>query len=500
MNFSLAARYLRLALAALAVLGISGCFPFERIWWSPKGDRAVVLQEGRLHLVGADGALGPVLPEEFINEGTVVPHVAWLPDGSGFVCQRARMIPTWAEMRALVPEDEAKAVDKMLPAVLPLLEAATKLALEPNTLQGVVNTLPLTKKKDFGLAVLRMREIDKARVDGLVSTLPEGPKILAALEEEGAGFLLNELCLIKLEPKTLKTLKAPISLVRSMTRPLLLPKISPQQNAMAFLRLDEDEESLDLEVLPLDVRTGAVTGAGFTVAEQVSATFDWMPDGHALVFMSPIRHKEESVHSIHRTVVVNAAGALVKPQNSEETVTLATAATLRRPAMQVLLDGRVLFSSHLLTLPAAATNADPEARLFIISADGKSVQPVPTAPGDLPTDLAWFVASPDGKQVAVVESETDAVAVVAVDTGKTQIISAPHPRWRGRTMPAWKSATELTFAALHENAPAWVLWSEGASTRKLSASWPAAATENWLEEDREKTTQPDVIAKPKKKP
>lgn len=490
---------LRLVLAALAVLGMSGCFPSERVWWSPGGDRAVVLLEGRMRLVGADGTLGEVLPEEFVNEGAVVPHVAWLPDGSGFVCQRARLISTWADIRALVPGEEAAAVDKMLPAVLPLLEAAVKMAFETNTLQGVVNSLPLTRKRDFGLAVLRLRETDKAKVDSLISTLPGGAKILAALNDEAPGFLLHELCLIKLEPGALKTAGAPSSLVRSMLSPLLVPRVSPRQNALAFLRLDEDAESLDLEVLELDGRPGVepATGTGFTVAGHVSGAFDWMPDGHALVFMSPIREKEESLHSIHRTTVVNDTGALVKPRDAEDTMTLATAATLRRPAMQVLTDGRVLFSSHVLTLPAPATNADPEARLFIISADGKTVQPVPTAPEDLPTDLAWFAASPDGKHVAVVESETDAVAVVAVDTGKTEIISAPHPRWRGRTMPAWKSATELTFAALHENTPAWVLWREGAGTRRLSTAWPASATKAWLEEDKEKTTQPDAIAKPR---
>lgn len=502
MNSFVVQHCLRLALAVLAVLGICGCFPLERIWWSPGGDRAVVVLEGRMRLVGADGTLGAVLSADLTHEGTFVPHVAWLPDGSGFVCQRTRLLHTWAEIRSLVSEEEAEPVDKMLPAVPLLLEAAVKLAADTNTLDGVLNSLPLTKKKAFDLAVLRLRETDKARVDGLVATLPGGANILAALEKEAPGFLLHELCLIKLEPKGLKTVGAPVSLVRSMLRPLLLPKVSPGQNALAFLRLDEDEESLDLEVLALDKRsvTDAATGSGFTVAERASAAFDWMPDGHALVFMSPIREKEESVHSIHRMTVVDGTGALVKPQGPNATVTLATAATLRRPAMQVLMDGRVLFSSHVLAFPAAATNADPEARLFTISSDGKTVQPVPTASGDLPTDLAWFAASPDGKQVAVVESETDAVAVVTLDTGKTQLISAPHPRWRGRTMPAWKSSTELTFAALHEKAPAWVLWSEGSGIRRLSTSWPAAATEGWLQEDREKTTQPDVIAKPQEKP
>jgi hypothetical protein len=118
------------------------------------------------------------------------------------------------------------------------------------------------------------------------------------------------------------------------------------------------------------------------------------------------------------------------------------------------------------------------------------VTPVPTAPGDLPVNLGFFTASPDGKRVAVVESETDAVAVVEIDSGKTQIISPPHPRWQCRTMPAWKSATELTFAALHDGGPAWMLWREGEPLRCISESWPKSSTAKWLEQKNDNTTNP----------
>jgi hypothetical protein len=134
--------------------------------------------------------------------------------------------------------------------------------------------------------------------------------------------------------------------------------------------------------------------------------------------------------------------------------------------------------------------------LFIIAADGSAVLPVPTAPGDLPVNLGYFIASPDGRRVAVVESETDAVAVVEVDTGKTHILSPPHPGWQCRTMPAWKSATELTFAALHDNAPAWMLWNGGEGLRCFSGKWPVTATAKWLENKSADAKPEAVNAKP----
>jgi hypothetical protein len=117
---------------------------------------------------------------------------------------------------------------------------------------------------------------------------------------------------------------------------------------------------------------------------------------------------------------------------------------------------------------------------------------VPTAPGDLPANLSFFTPSPDGKRVAIVESDTDAVAVVDLATGKTDIVSAAHPRWGGRTMPAWKSATELTFAALDKptGAPKWMYWIPDAGVRSISKTWPPDATRDWLNEKKDASNTP----------
>ena len=75
----------------------------------------------------------------------------------------------------------------------------------------------------------------------------------------------------------------------------------------------------------------------------------------------------------------------------------------------------------------------------------------------------------------------DAVTLVDVKTGETRVISPPHPHWKCRVMPAWKSNTELTFAGIDEaGTPRWMLWSEEGGIRPISGKWPDHATSEWL--------------------
>ncbi len=466
----------------LSVLMLTGCLPEERVWWSPQGDIAVVATGDSLHLATADGLHGPAL--NVSTENSLLKSVSWLSDGSGFVLQRTRMIAKWEELRDLISEEEIRSVETMLPAVIPLLEAAAALGDQAKTLEDMISGLPEAQVTRFVHAIRRLFEQQPERVEKLLLALSKGSEMVASFKKPGSGYELNDLSIIKLGGENAREDQ---SLARSLLRPALMPRVSPKHQSLAFLRLEEDGESAALEVITLD------GGAAETVARKVSAAFDWTPDGRALVFMAPLGGEGEKLQSIHRVSVIEEDGSLAKPGKP---VTLATAITLNRPVVQVLADGRVLFASQPVTLPATGTGPELSPRLYVISADGSAVTPIPTAPGDLPVNLGFFTASPDGKRVAVVESETDAVAVVEIDTGKTQIISPPHPRWQCRTMPAWKSAAELTFAALHNGAPAWMLWSEGKPLRCISESWSKSSTAKWLEQKSESATSKSPIAKP----
>ena len=126
------------------------------------------------------------------------------------------------------------------------------------------------------------------------------------------------------------------------------------------------------------------------------------------------------------------------------------------PRLAVLPDGDVLFASQPSNLPVRGGEPAVSARLYRISAKGGDPAPVPTAEGALPMDLGHFVPSPDGRKVAVVESGTDAVAVV--------------------------DANELTFPALDPatGSVRWVLLHDE-KIEVLSADWPGEATAGWLE-------------------
>jgi len=466
----------------LLVLMLTGCLPEERVWWSPQGDVAVVASGDMVQLVTADGHSSRPLNLGRWDE--LFKSVSWLRDGSGFVAQRTRVVAKWDELRGLIPAEEIRSVEMMLPLVIPLLETAASLGDQAKTLEDMISGLSESQMKRFAHAMRRKFEQEPERVEKLLLALPKGGELAESFKKSGTGYEISEQCVFKLDGEVVTEAKP---LTCSLLRPALMPHVSPRHDALAFLRLDADGKSVALEIITLD------GGAEQTVARQVSGAFDWTPDGRALVFMAPLGGEGEKLQSIHRINVIEENGSLAKPGKP---VTLATAITLNRPVVQVLADGRVLFASQPVTLPATGTGPELAPRLYVIAADGSAVAPIPTAPGDLPVNLGFFIASPDGKHIAVVESETDAVAVVEIDTGKTQIISPPHPRWQCRTMPAWKSATELTFAALHDGAPAWMLWSEGKPLRCISESWPKSSTAKWLEQKSDSATSQSPIAKP----
>lgn len=475
--------------AALALLCLSGCFPEERIWWSPQGDRALVLIDNRLHLVTADGPLGEAL-DGVSMENVVVKTVSWLPDGNRFICSRERTLKSWAEVVKLIPEDEVKQVDAILPAVEPLLEAAAKIAPTAEKLDHVISSLPTELRTKLIAAVMRTYAENPAAVEAKLTVLPKSEDIIQSLRKDGVSFSVDELCVITLKDgKVGETQGIEASLLMKHA----MPRISPRHDAVACVRFGENDDHASLEVHPLS------GGAPLLVTQRATGAFDWTPDGRSLVFMTPFDGESDKLQSVQKLTVLQPDGQLMKvalekqpdgsvqqmkgPDRLNQPEVLATAIVLQHPSLQVLPDGRVLFAAQPAEMPFLGGEPKEEPRLYLLSEDGKKLAPIPTAPGELPTDLGYFAASPDGTHVAIVEGGTDAVAVVNVGSGKVELISPPHEGWKCSTLPSWKSNTELSFAALHGDKPEpkWMLWSAGSPVRSISSAWPAKATAKWLE-------------------
>jgi hypothetical protein len=122
-------------------------------------------------------------------------------------------------------------------------------------------------------------------------------------------------------------------------------------------------------------------------------------------------------------------------------------------------------------------------RLVLLSPEGGTLDAVPLDPSRFPGGIAAFRASPDGERIAVIEPGSIAVQVIDLASGEVEAASPHRPHWTSTTLPAWKSATELTFAGLPEGSedPTWMLWTQEAGRRAISARWAPQATSGWLE-------------------
>ncbi|RBP45241.1 hypothetical protein DES53_103239 [Roseimicrobium gellanilyticum] len=472
------------ALSALVVLALAGCLPEERFWWSPDGSHALMQLEDGLYLAGADGAAPVKLDIKLGNEGELASRASWLPDGSGFVVNRVLAFSKWEDAKVVIPPGEAAEVERLARGI-PLLITAWNAAHDQKTENtgDVDDWLPVKNRVLLGAAFYLAYTTQRETLEAELRKTPKGEATIEHLREEEMVFPVQEICLVKMKDGKLDG--EPRPLARSL-RALVFPKISPTAKAVAFLHAMEEEDAAKLEVAMLD------GSARLEAAHQISAAFDWTTDGHSLVYSAPVMGKDSNLQRIHRLEVLKADGTLRKrsegdvahPDDLKGPVTLALTLMPTSPRVIALPDGRVLFASQPVTFPAKGEGLEVALQLFTVTADGKTLTPVPTAPGDLPANLGWFTASPDGKKLAVVESDTDAVAVVEIDSGKTEIISPVHASWQCRTMPAWKSSTELTFAALKDGAPKWMLWKQGEGVRCISDSWPSSATARWLEEKK----------------
>jgi len=470
----------RLSPVAIALL-LAGCLPEERIWWSPDGQQALVLVEGALHMVQPGGELGAPLMGAAAKIAATPTGVSWLRDGSGFVLCRELKISTWKETARLIPASEAKKIELLALTVPTLISGASNLASKPADAESLLNSTISGNEDDFLIALLCAYQSQRKTVGKSLLKLPGGADLLKKLNGENSKFAVNEICVVKFAGEGSSSV--PQSLARSL-HPMAFPRVSPTQSVVAWLHMNGTNRPPSLEACSLDGRDH------LTVCESAKATFEWSPDGHSVIFAIPAIGQSDSLATIHKAAVIAESGALIK-QASEE---LAIAVLLDPPRLQTLQDGRVLLSSQPATLPSAGPAPRIVPKLYVLSADGKSIEAVPTAPGALPADLSFFAASPDGKLAAVVESGNDAVTVVDLATGATEVVSPANQDWQCRTMPAWKGPDELTFASLNNGAPQWMLWSKAGGVRSLSEKWPCNAAGDWLKKKQEQKNSPAPAA------
>jgi hypothetical protein len=448
------------SLLAAVVLLAAGCDEVEdRVIWSPDGSRAIVRVNDTLCLLDTNGNLSAPVASNVVS-------AAWLADSHGLVLLRSLQVTHWADAVRLLPADETAAVQSLAKGIPDLLRAGLALAdgESTNLWDRFSGQFRMEHPELLGPAILCVLDTQSGALDQAIQAAKDPEKLRAEISDARTNKIA-EVTVVLLGSGA--STNASHIVERTLTD-LQQARPSPSRKAVAFIR------GGSLMVAPLDGSTNRVV-----VAERVEGNYDWTPDGKALVYAARFAEKWESgamnLVRIERRTVIGPNGELaaVGPQP------LAIGSSTFEPRVRCLPDGRVLFAGLQQRLPASAT-AEQEARLYCIDpASGTNAVPVtlPSPARALPQDLAAFAPSPDGRQIAIVESGSDAVAVLDVATGALEVVSPKHG-WKSTTLPAWRDANELYFAALPEpssSRPELLRLRKGSAPQEVSRSWPGAA-------------------------
>jgi hypothetical protein len=442
-------------LAAGAVLLAAGCDEVEdRVSWSPDGSRAIVRAGNTLCLLDTNGRLSCGIAED-------IAAAAWLPDSHGLVLLQSIDVTSWSEARRLLPPEEvaeAEALAKGLPA---LLRAGLAMAdgVSTNMWDVFGKQFKVERPEIFFAAALCAHDTQSNALHQAAQTARDYEKLRADIE----GIPTNkvtEIVVVSLGNGT--ETNASRTIVRSIVE-IQQPRASSTAKSVAFIR------GGSLELAPLGGSTNRLI-----VAEKVVGEYDWTPDGRTLVYAVHTGEKWESggpVRIERRTVL----GSKSELDTNNPAEPLAIDVATFAPRIRCLRDGRILFAGNQQSLPSSAA-ASQEARLYILDpAQGTNAVPVtiPSPAGALPQDLAAFAPSPDGRQIAIVESGSDAVAVLDVATGAVEVVSPKHG-WKSTVLPAWRNGNELYFGALPQassSRPELLRWSKGSAPQVVSKSW-----------------------------
>lgn len=464
-------------LPLFAAILLSGCNPQERVWWSPDGTRAAVIVNQQLLLTDADGKVLEKLPEE-----PLVQAATWTPDQSALFVNRVRAVQNWSDTKAQLPATEAQRIEELATAMPDLIRTAIAIGKDADSIHQLLGrVLPGSPELIHNAFLLAERESTQP----VNEALTKAPTVIASLQKrkpEEKRFAFYELISIRLKDNSaLGTQRVLLTSVHQLGA----PKVSPRFPVMVYPKRIGQGDIVSLVLRSLDGTSERV------ITTDALPTFDWTPNGNSIACMVSLVGNDGLVSQVQRIDLLDETGQWFPEDSSFPSQDLAAAVVPFKPRLDVLPNGTVLFASQPAQLPLSDPNPQQPPNLYLVSMKGGEIRPVPVPEGGLPTNLGFFSVSPDGQSVAVVESDTDAVAVVDVYSGRLTLISEPHPNWKCRTLPSWRTSNALTYASLDpaSGKVRWMEWDRDGVTREISADWPAENTENWLEYKESETKE-----------
>lgn len=446
----------RLCLALVCCLLLAGCFDFKRVFWAPNGQVAALIAEDTLYFCDAKGELaGPFLTNAYA--------VSWFSNSQDFLVETSIKAKTWTDFTNTSKGEWVREISAEAASLVPRLKAG-------ETSGEVLGNLKETKGEGFVEALwLCWRDCHGSEL----ADIKEHEDLVK--EREAQTYLIQRMRYA--DRQVSKTTE----LFQAIT-PCLDLRLSPDEKWFATTGIAG----------PLSVASATEPGVPVTIeTNQVSFFPDWTPDGRSLVFIKAdgsASGQSIRLGVISRRLVLDDHGALKANNPNEDIAGLIFDETGK---VRCLKDGRIVFSSIEVRLPATAREMPQREQLYAIDPE-RYHSVIKLIPQDLEAEVPqkWvtFEVSPDSKRISA-ELDNGGVIIYDLASGKVETVQPDADRKSSGITPVWKTADELCFAAIATESTTnqlhrldLAIWKNG-KTQILSDSWPTNVINKFFNTD-----------------
>ncbi|HKQ49331.1 MAG TPA: hypothetical protein VJZ71_14770 [Phycisphaerae bacterium] len=451
----------------LTVSFLAGCLPEKRIVWSPDGRRAAVATPQGLYFIDADGK---VLPPKLPNTPA---RCDWFPDGKQLAVVHTQKAKGWNEIKGLFTPQQIETLTKLAKG------ARTQLLAHDGAWDDFKLDFKLDAHDQYssGMQLATLLCMRDEHAEGVAEKL--GDKWVELRELDATIWMLQFFTI------SADALAPGAVIIRSLDE-IRQPRVAPDAKNIAFIMSPAD---FPVDTVSLHV-VSAVGGPSRIVADRVAIDYSWSPDSRNLAYIhcpSP-RGDEKGMIQLGSLTTVNIAdesGALLKEWTQrQDRVGLLFNDVL---GVRWLRDGRLIFSSVEVTLPATPRDMPQQWSLFVLDPRmPASVTRVLARDLGQPRDMALplFELSPDESKV-LLPGQKGRVSLYEFASGEeTPIVAKDDAKGETRALPSWRNNSEITAVFPNpENDPKGpaqiMLWKAGQS-RPISDAWPKEMKDGWL--------------------
>lgn len=442
-----------LAAVAIAAAIQSGCFPRQLIIWSPDATRAVVMDANSTSICDGEGKLARL-------DVGATQAAAWMPDSKTVILAMSKSADTWTDLAKVLDTPTRHAViaaaDDLEKAIL--AEPADA-RLTDDDFEPIVKRIFENRGSLLSAALVYLRD---AKPDALRKRLGEKWK---DLDEMSTSY--SQLRMFDLDNMSIK----PGATILNSLLGIYGVRLAPNGQAVAYITgSDKTKEALTLWLAP-----ATANATPRELADRVAMFPDWSTDGRYIAYIQSAGAKDGKpvqVATLSRRQVADDAGNLLDRLPKADD--LAAVVFDTNQTARCLPDGRILFASADMTLPAVVEKAKKPISIFAF----KPGQPasvarlIPAKRARQLPDNPIFQLSPDGKLICMTNSAK--VAVLDLASGKATLVQRTEGKLQ--MLPSWRAPAELCFIVPAtkddpDARPEVALWSAG-KTKIISKTWP----------------------------